>query len=1512
MGPKFRGAPKAKPAQSALVAKAQAKLTQAVALHKQGRLVQAKQIYEEILKSNPSHFDALHFMGLIALQEKDYLEAADLLTKAIEINPKSAAACYNQGIILFELKQFEAALQSYDKAIILKPDYAEAYSNRGNSLKELLQFEAALQSYDKAISLKPDYAEAYSNRGIVLMKFKRYEAAVESYDKAIAFKPEYSEFYFNRGNAFKELKQFGASLESYAKAVALKPGYAEAYSNRGNVFKELKQFEAALESFDSAIELKPDSPDLYLNRGAALVQFKKPDLAIDSFFKAISLKPDFADAYNNLGHAYSELLRYEKAVSSYEQAFSLEPDFDYLLGMLIYIRMNLCDWVAFDKSLVRVLEKVQSSAKVIDPFCVLALTNSLPIVRKASEIFSADKHPTAARPMWSGQKYEHSKIRVAYVSCDFRLHPAALNYIGMWERHDRDKFELIAISYGEVYPEDGTAQGQLRTRLVKAFDRFLDVGGKSDEQVARLMQELEVDIAVDISGTMQGGRQGIFAHRPAPVQVNWYGYTSGAPYMDYIVADRVVIPPEHQDGYTEQVVYMPESLSANDDSRQVSDRQFTRSEMGLPESGVVYCSFNNAYKFNPQMFDVWMRVLQQVPGSVLWLQGGGQERVKENLRREASARGVDPERLVFANKLESMAEHLGRHRLADVFLDTLPFNAQTTAVDALWAGLPVLTCLGQSIFGRIAGSVLMALRMHELVTTSLQEYEAHAVRIGLDSGYAKSLKDKLERNSKEAPLFDTARLTRHMERAYERMHERVCQGLGPQAFEVQAQEQDADSRMQGQRRPELAAEITQAQAQAQFNEAVALQQQGQFGHAKEIYERILQGSPRHAQSLHMLGVIAYQTGNHQVAAELIGQAIAINPTDAESYSNRGNALQELKQFEAAVKSYNKAISLKPNLALAFNNRGNALVELRQFEAALDSYGQAINCKRDYADAFNNRGGALNELRKFESAILNFDEAISLKPEFAEAYYNRGNAQYGMRQLEAAVESYERALSLRPDILKAHNNRGNALLELRQFDAALESYERALSVKPDHEYLLGMLLHARMNLCDWKDLDARTTELIQKIGSNAKACLGFNALSLIDSRATQRQAAEIYSQDKYPAAAKPVWSGQRYEHARIRVAYVSCDFKLHPAALNNIGMWERHDRDKFELIAISYGEVYPEDATAQGQMRTRLVRAFDRFLDVGGKSDEQIARMMQELEVDIAVDISGTMQGSRQGIFAHRPAAVQVNLYGYTSGAPYMDYLVADRVVIPPEHQDGYTEQVVYLPESWYPSDDSRQVSSRQFTRSEMGLPESGVVYCSFNNAYKFNPKMFDVWMRVLQQVPGSVLWLQGGGQEKVKENLRREAVARGVDPTRLVFAVKIESMAEHLARHRLADVFLDTLPFNAHTTAVDGLWAGLPVLTCLGQTIPGRVAGSVLMALGMPELVTQDVQAYEAQAVRIGLESGYAKGLKEKLERNKVEAPLFDTTRLTRHMERAYERMHERVCQGLGPQAFEVEPSNGF
>jgi predicted O-linked N-acetylglucosamine transferase (SPINDLY family) len=667
-------------------------------------------------------------------------------------------------------------------------------------------------------------------------------------------------------------------------------------------------------------------------------------------------------------------------------------------------------------------------------------------------------------------------------------------------------------------------------------------------------------------------------------------------------------------------------------------------------------------------------------------------------------------------------------------------------------------------------------------------------------------------------------------------------------------------------------------AQKLLHQAIWLHQQTRLEEAQEIYKLILKTSPKNFDALHLLGVAAFQTKHYQNAADLIAKAISVNPNNAASYNNRGNALKELGQLEAAVASYDLSLRVNPKAADAYKNRGVALQELVQLEAAVASYDKAIEYKTNYAEAYNNRGIALQQLNKLDAAMDSLSKAIEINPAYVEAY----------------------------------NNLGFLHIELKKIERALLLFEQALRIDPDHNYLLGSVLHARMNLCEWSNFDRTVAEMIGKIQSNAKVSICFFLLSLNGAQSVQRKVAEIYCQDKHPATAQPMWNGQRYDHKRIKLAYVSCDFKLHPATLNNIQMWEMHDRSRFEVIAISYGPVVQEDAVSEaGVLRARLVKAFDRFLDVGNKSDEQIAQLVRDMEVDIAVDISGVMQGGRPRIFAYKPVPVQVNLCGFTSGAPYIDYIIEDRVVIPPEHEVGYTEKVVCLPYARLPNDTTRQVSDRQFTRGELGLPEVGVVYCSFNNAYKFNPQMFDVWMRILQRVPGSVLWLQGGGQEKVKENLSKEASARGVDPTRLVFAHKIESMADHLARHRAADVFLDTLPFNAQTTAVDALWAGLPVLTCLGESAIGRTAGSVLMALGMDELVTTSLQDYEEQAVRIGVESGYAKSLKDKLERNRKEAPLFDTQRLTRNMESAYEQMHHRVQQGLEPQAFEVGAEYG-
>jgi predicted O-linked N-acetylglucosamine transferase (SPINDLY family) len=410
------------------------------------------------------------------------------------------------------------------------------------------------------------------------------------------------------------------------------------------------------------------------------------------------------------------------------------------------------------------------------------------------------------------------------------------------------------------------------------------------------------------------------------------------------------------------------------------------------------------------------------------------------------------------------------------------------------------------------------------------------------------------------------------------------------------------------------------------------------------------------------------------------------------------------------------------------------------------------------------------------------------------------------------------------------------------------------------------------------------------------------LGVSDSPHDQLLCSRTWARDKCPASPVPIWKGERYRHDRIRVAYLSADFRMHPMSYLIVGLFEHHDRGRFETIGISFG---PDD---RSEIRTRVKGAFEDFIDVRSKSDLEVARLMRELEVDIAVDLMGYTQYDRMGILALRPAPVQVSYIGFpgTMGADFIDYILADRFVIPEEHHACYTEKVVYLPDTYLANDSKRVIADRTPARAEAGLPEQGFVFCSFNNNYKISPPVFDVWMRLLDKVEGSVLWLLESNAVAVR-SLRQEAANRGIAPERLVFApiVKVE---EHLARHRLADLFLDTLPYNAHTTACDALWAGLPVVTCLGTTFVGRVAASLLNAIGLNELITRSLEEYEALALELATNRKRLAGIKSKLAQNRETYPLFDTDRFRRHIEAAYTTMWERSQRGQPPESFAVAP----
>jgi predicted O-linked N-acetylglucosamine transferase (SPINDLY family) len=790
----------------------QADLKSALALHQRGQLAEAEQIYLRILKTAPDHFDATHLLGVALMQLGRPVEGERLITHALKIIPNSPEALYNQGSALNELKRFDEALASYDKAIALKADYAEAFNNRGNilqklkhfdealasfdnaialkpdypeafgnrgaTLQEMKRFDEALASFDKAIALKPDYAEALNNRGAALHELKRFDEALASHDKAIAIKPDHADAFYNRGGDLEELKRFEEALASYNKAVALKPNYAEAFNNRGLALGELKRFDEALASCDKAIALKPDYVDAFNNRGVVLQELKRFDEALASYDKAIALKPDYADAFYNRGIALEALKRFDEALKNYETALAINPDHKYAFSGLANSALQICDWTRIAKLVDEIKTHVAQRKSIISCLTLLGYSSDAALQLKCAKSSIEDQISIPPRLLWSGTTWRHDRVRIAYLSADFHEHVTAYLMAELFELHDRSRFEVLGVSFGSDDKSD------MRSRLIKSFDQFHEVRFKTDREVAKLLNELQVDIAVDLKGYTQNSRLGILAHRPAPIQVNYLGYpgTIGADFVDYVIADEIVLPFDQQPYYTEKIVYLPDCYQVNDSRRKIANHKPTRQEAGLPARGFVFCCFNNNYKITAPVFDVWMRLLQAIDGSVLWLLRDNNS-AEINLRKEAAARGIDPARLVFANRMP-LEDHLARHRFADLFLDTLPYNAHTTASDALWTGLPIVTCCGESFAGRVAASLLSAVGLPELVTSDLEEYQASTLKLARDASFLASIKAKLTRNRDAYPLFNTKRFTRHLESTYTTMWEIWQRGGSPRSFSV--------------------------------------------------------------------------------------------------------------------------------------------------------------------------------------------------------------------------------------------------------------------------------------------------------------------------------------------------------------------------------------------------------------------------------------------------------------------------------------------------------------------------------------------------------------------------------------------------------------------------------------------------------------------------------------------------------------------------------------------------------
>jgi protein O-GlcNAc transferase len=716
-----------------------------------------------------------------------------------------------------------------------------------------------------------------------------------------------------------------------------------------------------------------------------------------------------------------------------------------------------------------------------------------------------------------------------------------------------------------------------------------------------------------------------------------------------------------------------------------------------------------------------------------------------------------------------------------------------------------------------------------------------------------------------------------------------------------------------------------------FSHAIRAYEAGRYKEAELLSSEILRDEPDNFRALNMLGMCLHERGESDEGAAYVMKALARNSQYLAAYNNLAAIYKETKQFERAlamlstaidifpdsaqlfllkatilleldrsadaIESLNISLQLEPGSPEALTKMGAALSKLGRYPDALIFHKKALGLRPDYALAWLNIGQALNLMKRYSEALAACDKAIALDPNFAEAHVGRGHLLHSLGRYDEALAAYQTALKRESNLAEAWAGLGLTLCRLGRRKDAFDALQRAETLNPGLKFLPGDVLHAKMQICDWRDFENESSSLIARVENSQPVADPFMFLSLPSTAAQRLRCAKIYAETVVHAIDrhKPVACSS---HSRIRLGYISADFREHAVAHLISGVLERHDKSRFEIFAISLGR------NDNSSMRTRIERAVEHFIDVHSKSDQEVVNIMRDLEIDIAIDLTGYTQDARTNVLATRPAPLQINFLGYagTMGADFIDYIVADETVIPIADQPHYKEKIVYLPDTYFSGGGAMAFPGDCLSRSNVGLPEKSFVFCSFVNSYKITPDIFSIWMRLLAKIEGSVLWLQAGD---AAENLRREARARGILPERLVFAAR-KNFEDYLAQHRLADLFLDTLYFNAHTTASHALWMGLPVLTCLGSTMAGRGGASILGAIGLPELVAKTAEEYEALAIRFAADPVWRESIRAKLAGNRKTHPLFDTARYTRHLEAAYDIMWRRYNAGERPECFRV------
>jgi predicted O-linked N-acetylglucosamine transferase (SPINDLY family) len=1142
------------------------------------------------------------------------------------------------------------------------------------------------------------------------------------------------------------------------------------------------------------------------------------DEAIHCYQKTITLTPGNAEAHNNLGSVLKDRGDIHDSIRRYRQALEIKPDY-------VEAHSNLLFAMQYDPG---------SGNREI-------FTESQSWWRQHGAVYAGNfVHRNVPDPS--------RRLRVGYVSPDFREHSVSYFFLPLLEGHHPDAVETFC--YADVKRPDA-----MTTRIKGLADHWRSIVGLGDEDVARKIVDDRIDILVDLAGHTANSRLLVFARKPAPVQVMWLGYpnTTGIPVMDYRITDDVADPVGKADRYhTERLVRLPQGFlcyAPPEEAGGISPLP------ALFQGRVTFGSFNNLPKVNEKVIKVWSRILTQAPGASLLIKSKPlrDEGVRRRYLEMFSECGVSADRIECASYIRTKQEHLTLYNRVDIGLDPFPYNGTTTTCEALWMGVPVVTLKGSRHSTRVGASILTRVGLEELICATEEDYVNSAVELAADLNRLSDLRVGMRDRLGKSPLCNRTLFAAGLEKAFRHGWRDWCQSLGSL---------NKTSHTLG-RTDTLTPD--RGNADALYEEGFSLQLKGRLKEAVECYRDALEMEPGHARVCNNMGVAFLDLGDPAAASPYLQRAIALNPDYVEAYINLGNVFQHQEELDKAISSYKKALEISPDLSEAHNNLGNVLMQKGKAAEAISSYGMAVRCGPQNAEAHCNMGNALQGLGRFNDAIGWYKKAIQIRPHHAASHNNMGAALKALGRLEEAVFCHQKALRLDPENAEVHNNLGRVSKAQGNVREAIQCYRKALEIRPAYVESHSNLLFAMQY-----DPDIGSMEIFS------------------ESQAWWRQHGA-------PHAGKFVHRNHLDPSRRLRVGYVSPDFREHSVSYFFLPLLEGHHPDAVETFC--YADVKRPDS-----MTTRIKELADHWVSIVGLTDDAVARRIYNDQIDILVDLAGHTANNRLLVFARKPAPVQATWLGYpnTTGMPVMDYRLTDDIADPVGEADRYcTEQLVRLPQGFLcyaPPDGARDISPLP------ALREGRVTFGSFNNLPKVNEKVVVIWSHILRRVSESSLLLKS--KSLIDKSSRRRYLelfsTYGISAERIQFEPYTRTTQEHLSRYNRMDIGLDPFPYNGTTTTCEALWMGVPVITLKGNRHSARVGASILTRVGLKELISTTEEDYIKSAVALAADLERLKELRARMRARLIGSPLCDASSFAGVVEESYQTMWKAQCHQWG------------